>query len=55
MNIKQKYIDRIVMQVETDINDIFNLKSEPYKYYLVERIIENHIVEMLDKIQELYK
>jgi len=55
MQIKQKYIDRIVMQVEIEIDNIFNLGDDPDMNYLTEKIIENHVVDMLDRIKELYK
>ena len=53
-NIKQKYIDKIVMQIEIEIDNIFDLDSEPDKNYLAERIIENHVFIMLNEIKELY-
>jgi len=55
MQIKQKYIDRIVMQVEIEIDNIFNIGDDPDMNYLTEKIIENHVVDMLDRIKELYK
>ena len=55
MQIKQKYIDRVVMQIENEIDNIFDVGSCPDVNYKVEQLIEGHVFIILHEIKEMYK
>ena len=54
MEIKQKYKTRITIIIENEINNIFNFDNDtPDLDYEREKIIENHVDEMLDEIKKI--